>query len=202
MTVAEFSAAAGISKQAVYKQVANSGSQLARFVVRQGKKSYIRSDALELYADAPQSTLSTNLQPESQPISTENSTDSTSEVENSTNSTENSTQKSVEVEFLLRRLSAESAEKSTAQAALVDFLKTQINALEVEKDRLNGVIAEKDAMIRQQSERLADLTQQVTGLVEHALVATTQQQVLTAADKATVQQSEPGFWRKLFGRKP
>ena len=83
------------------------------------------------------------------------------------------------------------------------------------EQRLNDTIKEKDQIIKQQTEQLASLAQQVADIATKALITTSQQQYLTAAEKvdkqeppaeeAIIKEVEPeapkkGFWAKLFGK--
>ena len=85
------------------------------------------------------------------------------------------------------------------------------------EQRFTATIQEKDAIIKSQTEQLANLAQQVAQLADKALIATSQQQYLTAMEKA--ERTEPvapdtqpaetlspaeqkrGFWSRLFGLK-
>ena len=50
LSIAEFAEKAGVSKQAIYKQVNNENSQLAPYIVREGRRTLIKTIALaELY---------------------------------------------------------------------------------------------------------------------------------------------------------
>ena len=50
LSIAEFAEKAKVSKQAIYKQVNNENSQIAPFVLREGKRTLIKVSALsELY---------------------------------------------------------------------------------------------------------------------------------------------------------
>ena len=61
LSIAEFAEAAKVSKQAIYKQVNNENSQLAPYILRDGKKTLISIAALSaLYkVEIENSTFST-----------------------------------------------------------------------------------------------------------------------------------------------
>ena len=62
LTIAEFAEKAGVSKQAIYKQVNNENSQITPFILREGKRTLIKVSALsELYG--VDTTLSTQATP-------------------------------------------------------------------------------------------------------------------------------------------
>ena len=84
------------------------------------------------------------------------------------------------------------------------------------EQRFTATIQEKDAIIKSQTEQLANLAQQVAQLADKALIATSQQQYLTAMEKAeraepvaqdeqpaepAIQEEKKGFWSRLFGLK-
>ena len=56
LTIPEFVELSGKKKQGIYQQIKNENSRLYQFVVRQGKKTFIRAEALQYYTDeAPDS---------------------------------------------------------------------------------------------------------------------------------------------------
>ena len=61
LSIAEFAEKAKVSKQAIYKQVNNENSQIAPFVLREGKRTLIKVSALsELYGvDTTEATFTT-----------------------------------------------------------------------------------------------------------------------------------------------
>ena len=101
----------------------------------------------------------------------------------------------------------------------IEYLKGQVAELKAEKarteERLNATIQEKDRIINSQSAQLAELAKQVAQIADRALIATSQQQVLTAmekgerADTGTAEEQivpiEPAvkpkksFWSRFFG---
>jgi hypothetical protein len=76
-SVKEFAKLAGVSTQAIYKQIGNDNSQIQPYVIRKGRLYYIKSDALiELYnqettQDNPNSTKSNSIPTEENPEETQ-----------------------------------------------------------------------------------------------------------------------------------
>ena len=203
LSITEFAEKAGVSKQAIYKQISNAKSQLAPYVYRDGKQPLIEITALsKLYGvEIENSTLSTD----NQPFSTAQDENSTLE----------STRNQEEIQPVNPNSTLDNQPISTDYIA---FLKAEIEGLKAEKaqteQRLNDTIKEKDQIIKQQTEQLASLAQQVADIATKALITTSQQQYLTAAEKvdkqeppaeeAIIKEVEPeapkkGFWAKLFG---
>ena len=203
LSITEFAEKAGVSKQAIYKQISNAKSQLAPYVYRDGKQPLIEITALsKLYGvEIENSTLSTD----NQPFSTAQDENSTLE----------STRDQEEIQPVNPNSTLDNQPISTDYIA---FLKAEIEGLKAEKaqteQRLNDTIKEKDQIIKQQTEQLASLAQQVADIATKALITTSQQQYLTAAEKvdkqeppaeeAIIKEVEPeapkkGFWAKLFG---
>ena len=204
LSITEFAEKAGVSKQAIYKQISNAKSQLAPYVYRDGKQPLIEITALsKLYGvEIENSTLSTD----NQPFSTAQDENSTLE----------STRNQEEIQPVNPNSTLDNQPISTDYIA---FLKAEIEGLKAEKaqteQRLNDTIKEKDQIIKQQTEQLASLAQQVADIATKALITTSQQQYLTAAEKvdkqeppaeeAIIKEVEPeapkkGFWAKLFGK--
>ena len=211
LSIAEFAEKAGISKQAIYKQVHKENSQIAPYVLRDGKRNLIRASALsELYGvDTTNLTFTTTMDG----IGTENSTPIEKiEVEKSTQQTT----KDNHVEQPIQPNST--PENQPISTDYIGFLKTQIAELKAEKaemeSRLNSTIQEKDAIIKDQTAQLAQLAQQVAQIADKAIIATSQQQYLTAMEKGkrtdatpievrpmnpkNVEQSKRGFFRRFF----
>ena len=213
LSIAEFAEKAGVSKQAIYKQVNNENSQISPYLVREGKRTLIKISALsELYGvDTLDLTLSTR---EETPDTTQSTPEEGGEVEVAT---EETTQSERENQPKQPETTQEVKPISTDY---IEFLKAQVADLKAEKaemeNRLNATIQEKDGIIKEQSAQLAQLAQQVAQIADRALIATSQQQYLTAMEKSdkaeqapfeTIPVEEPnieipkkGFWSRLFGR--
>lgn len=212
LSIAEFAERAGVSKQAIYKQIGNENSQIAPYILREGKRTLIKVSALmELYkVDIEETTFTTPKEGIEQPKSTQ------TEV--------------VEVETPTPQINPDQPQKqpikpnSTLEnqpisTDYIEFLKAQVAELKAEKDavekRLSATIAEKDSIIKDQSAQLAQLAQQVAQIADKALITTAQQQYLTAkaggdaveitpAEEVPVVEQPPekkkkGFWNRLFG---
>lgn len=187
LSIADFAEKAGVSKQAIYKQINNNNSQIAPYILKNGKKTVIKISALkELYG--VESDFSSSSTQNSSPL----------------NPIFNAT------------VNEKSTEINPFSTDYIEFLKSQLAELKAEKtemeQRLNATIQEKDSIIKEQSARLAELAQQITQIADKALIATSQQQYLTAMDKSKDEPSqidtvpiEPqcksGFWYRLFNRK-
>ena len=212
LSIAEFAEKAGVSKQAIYKQVGNENSQIAPYLLRDGKRTLIKVSALrELYkVDTEFSTITTPTEDAGQPEATpkgENKVEETTPQTTTDNPTEQpdnpiSTQ-----------------ENQPISTDYIEFLKAQVAELKAEKDavekRLSATIAEKDSIIKDQSAQLAQLAQQVAQIADKALITTAQQQYLTAkaggdtvettpaeevpAVEQTPEKKKKGFWGRHFG---
>ena len=212
LSVAEFAEKAGVSKQAIYKQINNENSQITPYLLREGKKTLIKVSALaELYkVDTDNLTFTT-------PQEGEDTTKSTPQVETKVDeATPKTTQETAENQPINPLSTQENQPLSTDY---IEFLKAQVAELKAEKaeveKRLNDTIKEKDGIIKDQSAQLADLAQQVAQIANKALITTSQQQYLTAAERVERQDPPPsetpiaaedidtpkkGFWAKLFGK--
>ena len=212
LSIAEFAEKAGVSKQAIYKQVGNENSQIAPYLLRDGKRTLIKVSALrELYrVDTDFSTITTPTEDAGQPEATPKGE---IEVEETTPQTtaDNPTQQP-DNPFSTQ-------ENQPISTDYIVFLKAQVAELKAEKEavekRLNATIAEKDNIIKDQSAPLAQLAQQVAQIADKALITTAQQQYLTAkaggdaveippAGDAPIEEQTPekkkkGFWGRLFG---
>lgn len=181
LTIAKFSEKAGVSKQAIYKQVNNQNSQLAPFVLRDGKKLLISISALSaLYG-----------------VETEELTETTPKETPTTQNSTNDNPAKVEIPTEEKQPSQPKNQVSTQDfqpisTDYIDFLKAQIAELKAEKreieSRLNNTIQEKDNIIKDQSAQLAKLAQQVADIANKAITTTSQQQLLTAVEKAEKQE--------------
>ena len=213
LSVAEFAEAAGVSKQAVYKQVNNENSQISPYILRDGKKTLIKATALnELYGvDIIYTTQSTHLttqlndeENESQPSPIETEVDKTTlpDIENQPVNPEST------------------PNNQPVSTDYIEFLKAEIAELKADKaereQQFNNTIKEKDDIIKQQTEQLANLAQQIADIASKAIITTSQQQYLTAAEKMDKQevveatgndrsiitetkQEKKSFWQRLFG---
>jgi DNA-binding phage protein len=214
LTIANFAEKAGVSKQAIYKQVNNNNSQIAPYVLREGKKILIKATALPALYGVD--TFSLN----------------------------HSTQTDVNVSTFTTQIDGNAADPATHEATqdnppqqpnnpattqenqpistdYIDFLKAQVAELKAEKaeveQRLNATIREKDGIIQEQSTQLAQLAQQVAQIADRALIATSQQQYLTAmekndkpeterieaiqTDEIPIEKPKAGFLRRWFSGK-
>jgi DNA-binding phage protein len=193
-SVSEFAEAVGVSKQAIYKQAKNQNSQLAPFVLRKGNSISINGTALvELYGFNNQEATQTN------PIKPEQTTNTTQVQPTETTQTtlETNLVKPIEEDY-------------------IEHLKTQIQGLQEEQKRLNEVLSEKDRTIKEQSDRIAELAQELSEIAKGALLTTSRQQLLSAvgngnpegeSEEKTVINTEPiekqpvSFWKRLFRKK-
>ena len=208
LTIAEFAEYAKVSKQAIYKQVSNENSQIAPYVLREGKRTLIKATALnELYGvdttfltfTTPPEVEESEIQPEPAGAEVEEATPP--DVENQPFNPE------------------PTPKNQPVSTDYIEYLKGQVAELKAEKarteERLNATIQEKDKIINSQSAQLAELAKQVAQIADRALIATSQQQVLTAmekgerADTGTTEEQivpiEPvvkpkkSFWSRFFG---
>lgn len=212
LSIAEFAEKAGVSKQAIYKQVGNENSQIAPYLLRDGKRTLIKVSALrELYkVDTEFSTFTTPTEDAGQPEATPKGE---SKVEETTpQTTEDNPTQQPDNPF-------STIENQPISTDYIEFLKAQVAELKAEKEavekRLNATITEKDNIIKDQSAQLAQLAQQVAQIADKALITTAQQQYLTAkaggdavditpAGDAPIEEQTPekkkkGFWGRLFG---
>ena len=215
ISIAEFAEKAGVSKQAIYKQVNNENSQLAPYILREGKKTLIQISALSaLYGvDTTQTTPINPTATAEQPISTPTGE---IEVEETTPQTTPSNPKNNPIQ------PEPTPKNQPISTDYIEFLKAQLAEVKADRanteQRLMATIQEKDAIIKEQSAQLAQLAKQVAQIADKALIATSQQQYLTAMEK-TEKQVEPiqaeeqppaepieedkpkkSFFQRLFGR--
>lgn len=212
LSIAEFAERAKVSKQAIYKQVNNENSQIAPFVLREGKRTLIKVSALsELYGvDTTEATFTTPTEDKQTTFTTQKEG---GEVEETTQepTTDNPQEQPA--------AAVSTAEVQPLSTDYIEFLKAQIAELKAEKadveQRLNATIQEKDGIIKDQSAQLAQLAQQVAQIADKALIATSQQQYLTAMEKGdradtgtieaipveeqTPEKPKKGFLRRFFG---
>lgn len=212
LSIAEFAEKAGVSKQAIYKQVNNENSQIAPYLLRDGKRTLIKVSALrELYkVDTENLTFTTPTEDTEQPEATPKGK---IEVEETTPPTTLDNPKDQPNNPISTQ------ENQPISTDYIEFLKAQVAELKAEKDavekRLSATIAEKDSIIKDQSAQLAQLAQQVAQIADKALITTAQQQYLTAraggdaveitpAEEVPIEEQPPekkkkGFWSRLFG---
>lgn len=212
LSIAEFAEKAGVSKQAIYKQVNNENSQIAPYLLREGKKTLIKVSALaELYKVEAEISTSTT------PKEEENTTLSTPKEGIEVEATTQQTTQENEVNQPINPISTQ--ENQPLSTDYIEFLKAQVAELKAEKaeveKRLNDTIKEKDGIIKDQSAQLAELAKQVAQIADKALIATSQQQYLTAMEKGdradtgtieaipveeqTPEKPKKGFLRRFFG---
>ena len=212
LSIAEFAEKAGVSKQAIYKQVGNENSQIAPYLLRDGKRTLIKVSALrELYkVDTENLTFTTPTEDAGQPEATPKGENKVEETTPQT-TTDNPTQQPDNPFSTI--------ENQPISTDYIEFLKAQVAELKAEKEavekRLNATITEKDNIIKDQSAQLAQLAQQVAQIADKALITTAQQQYLTAkaggdaveitpAGDAPIEEQPPekkkkGFWSRIFG---
>ena len=212
LSIAEFAEKAGVSKQAIYKQVGNENSQIAPYLLRDGKRTRIKVSALrELYkVDTENLTFTTPTEDAGQPEATPKGENKVEETTPQT-TTDNPTQQPDNPFSTI--------ENQSISTDYIEFLKAQVAEFKAEKEavekRLNATITEKDNIIKDQSAQLAELAKQVAQIADKALITTSQQQYLTAAERVERQDPPPsetpiaaedidtpkkGFWAKLFGK--
>ena len=212
LSIAEFAEKAKVSKQAIYKQVNNENSQIAPFVLREGKRTLIKVSALsELYGvDTTEATFTTPTEDKQTTFTTPKEGGEVEEATQEPTADNPQEQPAAAVS---------TAEVQPLSTDYIEFLKAQIAELKAEKadveQRLNATIQEKDGIIKDQSAQLAHLAQQVAQIADKALIATSQQQYLTAIEKGdradtgtieaipvekqTPEKPKKGFLRRFFG---
>ena len=127
LSIAEFAEKAGVSKQAIYKQVGNENSQIAPYLLRDGKRTLIKVSALrELYkVDTENLTFTTPTEGIEQPKSTQ-----TEVVE-----VETPTPKTNPDQPQKQPLQPEPTQESQPISTdYIEFLKAQVAELKAEKD--------------------------------------------------------------------
>lgn len=183
ISVKEFAERAGVSTQAIYKQTQNTASRLQPYISRKGKHTYISVSALtEVY----------NVGIINQPTKTNQNNDKTTfGVEKQPQEQPIEEQPLSYVGEYIGYLKAENNQ-----------LHTIINQLQTQIDNLTQTIQEKDRLLAEQNTQLAELTQSMLELSNRALTATTNQQHLSAMDKAIEEVAQPrkGIIKRLFGR--
>lgn len=200
LTVIEFAQRAGISKQAVYKQVNNPDSRLQPYIITKGKRSFVEISALtELY------NVDIINQPKDNHLC---NAKTTHEVEKETQG----------VETQLKEQPQDN-QPMYLVGNYIDYLKlennqlhTIINQLQTQIDNLTISIQEKDRQLAEQAARInnqmATINQSMVELSNRALTTTTNQQTLAAMDKAAEPQPQieettehsRSFWKRIFGK--
>lgn len=173
LSVSAFSAKAGVSRQALYKQTQNPNSQIYPFVIKQGKRVFVRIEALkEVYnIDNPETTQETTFSTSNKPEKTTLTTQ-------------------------------ETTENQPLTTLLIQQLKEQIAELEADKADLKEQVQEKDRIIQDQAEKIFSLTERVAEIAEKAITTTQQQQILTATEKRltdgthTQEQGKRKWWQR------
>ena len=198
----------------IYKQVGNENSQIAPYLLREGKRTLIKVSALQaLYGvDTENLTFTTPAEGTEQPKATQ---EGESRVEETTPQTTADNPKSQPINPISTQ------DFQPISTDYIEFLKAQVAELKADKEaveqRLSATIAEKDSIIKEQSAQLAQLAQQVAQIADKALITTAQQQYLTAkaggeavevspAEEAPIvvapaEKAKKGFWSRIFGGK-
>lgn len=195
--VKEFAERAGVSTQAIYKAVRKANGKLSPYVIQDGNRYYIKSNALtEVYGVG---IIETNLTTNQPTAKVENQPKNQPErLENNQLSTNQPTQE-VEKQPTLQPTNQPETNPFTT------YLLSQIDELKAEIERYKSIVQEKDRMIAEQNTQMAELTQSMVELSNRALTATTNQQQLSAMDKQpifdNVEQPRKGFINRLFSKK-
>lgn len=181
ISVKEFAERAGVSTQAIYKAVRKANGRLSPYVIQEENRYYINPLALtEVYrVGIMETNLATN-QPTPKPT------------KGFTNQPQN--QPTLQPTNQPKGL--------PTNPDFATYLLSQIDELKAEIERYKGIVKEKDRMIAEQNTQLAELTQSMVELSNRALTATTNQQHLSAMDKAIAEVAQPrkGIIKRLFGR--
>ena len=181
LSVSEFAKRAGVSTQSVYGRLKTENGALQEYVVEQDGKRYIKTEALqELY----------NVD--------RNADRNVDNVDRET------------VKPCSMPVNADTDEKAGENREYIDYLLSQIAELKAENRELLQRCAileqEKEHGLTMANEQLASLTDKVAKIAQQALLATHQQQALTAAEKMQQEAEilpEPehkSFWKRLRGK--
>lgn len=188
--VKEFAERAGVSTQAIYKAVRKANGKLSPYVIQDGNRYYIKSNALtEVYGVG---IIETNLTTNQPTAKVENQPKNQPErLENNQLSTNQPTQE-VEKQPTLQPTNQPETNPFTT------YLLSQIDELKAEIERYKCIVQEKDRTITEMAGQIADIA-------NRALTATTNQQQLSAMDKQpifdNVEQPRKGFINRLFSKK-
>lgn len=160
-TVPEFAELAGVSKQAVYQRIRR---DLKGYTIKEAGVTKISGDALELVGSKDISKVD---QGETSKFKFELDYESSEvdQAESKVNQVESQPNSKVD-----------QAESS----GLLEYLKQDIERLHAEIDRLNGIIAEKDAQISEFARRFADIAEKEQEISSNALRTAGQAQMLHA----------------------
>ena len=208
LSVKDFSAAAGVSTQTIYKQLEK---RLAPYVKESGGKKYISKAALaEFYNNQPDATgemQKTNLDStENQPDSTNLQPDTTEELP--TMQPEKQPENDLE--------GRPAAPIRTDSQRELDLLQDLIKTIQKELEEKNKQLEIKDKQIQDLSDRLAEAMQLTRGQQYIAAADKTKELIETkepaapAADpeeskvveqeqQEQPQQKKKGFWARIFG---
>lgn len=191
LSVSVFAETVGVSKQAIYKQARNENSQLAPYVSKRGNSIVICSSALvALYGFNNQDTTQDN------PIKPEQTTFTTQDKPKET----------------IKETQGDNPVKPL-ESDYIAHLKAQIQDLQEEQRRLNETISTKDKTIKEQSDTIADLAQQLSEIAKGALLTTSRQQLLSAVGAGNpegeseeetpliVEEQPLPFWKRIFRKK-
>lgn len=218
ISITDFAEKAGVSKQAIYKQVNNENSQLAPFVRKEGKRTLISIEALRELYRVDISNLTFTTQPEGERVENQPAEVERQPIEVETENAQTTSQPTPDNPKINQTNPISTPDFQPISADYIAFLKAEIAELKEDKaqmeERLNATIQEKDSIIKDQSAQLAELARQVAQIADRALIATSQQQYLTAMEKGERAEPAPaeeppiveqtpsrpkrGFWNRLF----
>lgn len=177
--VKEFAERAGVSTQAIYKAVRKANGKLSPYVIQDGNRYYIKSNALtEVYGvGIIETNLTTN-----QPTETNQNQPKATAIQ--PDGCENVNQKQ--------------PNSTNQQPDFTTYLLAEIEELKAEKAGYLDTI-------QKQAEQIAELAERCAELANRALTTTTNQQTLAAMDRAaeppqiaeTTEHSR-SFWQRLF----
>lgn len=145
LTIPEFVELSGKKKQGIYQQIKNENSRLYQFVVRQGKKTFIRAEALQYYTDeAPDSQTDSQggqaSQAESKTAGEESQAQSQADSQGGQTKSQGDSQSS----------QAESQAQSQDHS-FIDFLQQQIREKDKQIERLQTLLAQQQQINYQNS---------------------------------------------------
>ena len=127
LSIAEFAEKAGVSKQAIYKQVNNENSQLSPYIVREGKRTLIKSSALvELYGVDTENLTFTTPTEDTEPTQTTPRGNDGVEEQPPQTTLESPTEQPIKPSSTL--------ESQPISTDYIEFLKAQVADLKAEKD--------------------------------------------------------------------
>lgn len=199
LTVIEFAQRAGISKQAVYKQVNNPDSRLQPYIITKGKRSFVEISALtELY------NVDIINQPKDNHLC---NAKTTHEVEKETQGVETQLKeqpKDNQPMYLVGNYIDYLKLENNQLHTIINQLQTQIDNLTISIQEKDRQLAEQAARINNQMEQMTTINQSMVELSNRALTTTTNQQTLSAMEKAPPPQPQieekTSFWKRIFGK--